>query len=237
VTNSMTCSHGRCCTRARGCAARCREGRRQLRCGDRDGPGSAHETGEDLSSCPDCGVVAVGHGRRQVQLHDIPCFGRSVRLLWANRVLRCSDPDCPRKTLTEEHLLAGPRAKLAARAVAWATDALAWQCYQKLRNIYHARPEHGRALVAEVIGSFPTCPIPEVARLGRKLKQWKAAILAYFDTQGASNGPTEAINVNGVIETTRRIARGFRNFTNYRLRCLLVAGGHRPYRIKQANHA
>jgi hypothetical protein len=52
---------------------------------------------------------------------------------------------------------------------------------------------------------------------------------------GASNGPTEAIN--GVIETTRRIARGFRNFTNYRLRCLLAAGGHRPYRIKQTNHA
>jgi transposase len=46
---------------------------------------------------------------------------------------------------------------------------------------------------------------------------------------------TEAIN--GVIETTRRIARGFRNFTNYRLRCLLPAGGHRPYRNKQTNHA
>jgi transposase len=59
--------------------------------------------------------------------------------------------------------------------------------------------------------------------------------LAYFDTFGASNGPTEAIN--GVIETTRRIARGFRNFSDYRLRCLLVASGHRPYRNKQTNHA
>ena len=78
------------------------------------------------------------------------------------------------------------------------------------------------------------CPIPEVARLGRTLKQWKAAILAYFDTQGDSNGPTEA--VNGVIETTRSIARSFRNFANCRLRCLLAAGGHRPYRIKQTNH-
>jgi len=46
--------------------------------------------------------------------------------------------------------------------------------------------------------SFPSCPIPEVSRLGRTLKQWKTAILAYFDTFGASNGPTEAIN--GVIE-------------------------------------
>jgi transposase len=49
-------------------------------------------------------------------------------------------------------------------------------------------------LVAEVIASFPSC-------LGRTLRAWKRAILAYFDTNGASNGPTEAIN--GVIETTR----------------------------------
>lgn len=108
---------------------------------------------------------------------------------------------------------------------------LAWHCYQKLRAVYHARPETGRRLVAEVVAAFPTCPIPEVARLGRTLRRWKAAILAYFDSAGASNGPTEA--VNGVIETTRRIARGFRNFTNYRLRCLLAAGGHRPYRTNQ----
>jgi transposase len=86
-----------------------------------------------------------------------------------------------------------------------------------------------------VISLFPTCPIPEVARLGPTLKQWKAAILACFDTSCASNGPTEAIN--GAIETTRRIARGFRNFTNYRLICLLAAGGHRPYRKNTLNHA
>ncbi|MEX5308852.1 transposase, partial [Kocuria sp. CPCC 205297] len=46
-------------------------------------------------------------------------------------------------------------------------------------------------------------------------------------------GPTEA--VNGVIETMRRVARGFRNFGNYRLRALLAAGGHRPWR-RTATH-
>jgi hypothetical protein len=51
-------------------------------------------------------------------------------------------------------------------------------------------------LVNEVMASFPTCPIQEVARLGRTLTQWKSAILAYFDTQGASNGPTEAITAS-----------------------------------------
>jgi len=43
-----------------------------------------------------------------------------------------------------------------------------------------------------------------------------AAFLAYFDTGRASNGGTEAIN--GLVELHRRIARGFRNRDNYRLR-------------------
>jgi transposase len=399
------------------------------------------ETGAEIAGCPECGVVAIGHGRRPVVLHDIPCFGRPVRLLWAKRLWRCPDPDCPRTVFTEKHSLAGPRAKLTARAATWSTDALerfdtsvsalahqlgvswhtvwdaveieanrrlkvtgrlsgidalgvdehlwthtgfpgsgmvtgivdhtrdangvvharlldlvpgrtgkvyahwlknqaegfaagiktaaldpfrgyanairdelpeaitvldafhvvklgstmvdevrrrvqqdtlgrrghakdplygirrslqigvehltekqiarldskleqgdpnhevtlAWQCYQQLRSIYHAGPEKGRETVTKILAAFPSCPIPEIARLGRTLRHWKAAVLAYFDTNGASNGPTEAIN--GVIETTRRIARGFRNFTNYRIRCLLAAGGHRPYRQKSPNHA
>ncbi|MCU1568621.1 MAG: family transposase [Pseudarthrobacter sp.] len=45
-----------------------------------------------------------------------------------------------------------------------------WHWYEKLRNIYHSRPERGRELVAAVIAPFPTCPISEVARPGRTLK-------------------------------------------------------------------
>ncbi|GGI02794.1 ISL3 family transposase [Arthrobacter liuii] len=394
MNNSMSCSAGRWCMRADALLGV--EGV-YVRSVKATGTGLVLgvETGEEVAGCPDCGVVAVRHARRQIRLHDIPCFGRPVRLLWAKRVWRCPDPDCPRTTFSEEHPLAGPRAKLTARALAWATDALqcfdtsvsaladqlgvswhtqpgtrsrpkppaaiaaggrltgvnalgvdehvwshtgppgsgmvtgivdhtrdahglvharlldlvpgrsgkayadwlkdrgagftagiktaaldpfrgyanairdelpeaitvldafhvvklgsamvdevrrrvqqdtlghrgrkgdplygirrtlqigaehlsdkqsarldakltlgdpdhdvtlAWQCYQKLRNIYHARPERGRDLVNEVIASFPTCPIPEVARLGRTLKQWKSAILAYFDTDGASDG-------------------------------------------------
>ena len=68
-----------------------------------------------------------------------------------------------------------------------------------------------------------TSPPPEIARLGRTLCKWKDAFLAYFDTGGASNGPTEAIN--GIIELGRRAARGYRNPTNYQLRMLLITGG------------
>lgn len=67
------------------------------------------------------------------------------------------------------------------------------------------------------------CPITEIARLGRTLRQWKDAYLCYFATGGANNGGTEA--GNGIIEPHRRIARGDRNPDNYRLRMLLVAGG------------
>ena len=42
-------------------------------------------------------------------------------------------------------------------------------------------------------------------------------------TGRANNGGTEA--VNGIIELHRRLARGYRNRDNYRLRMLLAAGG------------
>jgi transposase len=101
---------------------------------------------------------------------------------------------------------------------------VAWQCAQQLRQVYHAaNPAQGRRLATKIIDSFPSCPIPEISRLGRTLKRWRAAFLAYFDTAGANNGGTEAIN--GLIELHRRIAHGFQNRENYRLRMLLIGGG------------
>ena len=101
---------------------------------------------------------------------------------------------------------------------------VAYRCAQQVRDVFHQdTPAQGQRLAAHLIESLPTCPIPEIARLGRTLRKWKDAFLAYFDTGGASNGPTEAIN--GIIELGRRTARGYRNPTNYRLRMLLIAGG------------
>jgi transposase len=83
----------------------------------------------------------------------------------------------------------------------------------------------------QVLESFPTCPIFEVARLGRTLRAWRDQVPAYFDTSGASNGrPTEAINL--IIENVRRLAHDFRDFDNYRLRIMLAADGGRPYRTR-----
>jgi len=131
-----------------------------------------------------------------------------------------------------EHLSERQIARLDAALAAGDPDyevTVAWQCYQQLRSIYHAtHPATGRAIADKVIASFATCPIPEVARLGRTLRAWRVQVLAYFDTGGVSNGGTEAIN--GIIEKTRRLGHGYRNFTNYRLRMLLAANGQRTYR-------
>ncbi len=66
------------------------------------------------------------------------------------------------------------------------------------------------------------CPVPEAARPGRTLTACNAEFLAGFDHPEVSNGPTEALNLK--IKNTKRIARGFRNFTNYRLRPSLNHG-------------
>ncbi len=102
--------------------------------------------------------------------------------------------------------------------------SIAYQCGQLLRSAYHAESlTEGRRIAEKVLATLPTCPIPEIRRLGRTLTQWRAAFLAYFDTGRANNGGTEA--VNGLIELHRRIARGFTNRENCRLRMLLIAGG------------
>ena len=101
---------------------------------------------------------------------------------------------------------------------------IAWSAAQRLRLAYrHPNPTHGKKIAEQLIASLPGCPISEVSRLGRTLRRWSAAFLAYFTTDRASNGGTEAIN--GLIELHRRIARGFRNLDNYRLRILLIGGG------------
>src|SRR5205814_5521085 len=130
----------------------------------------------------------------------------------------------------QEHLTERQQARLHAAFTAREEHVeveVAYRCAQQVRACFH-QDSHaaGRRLAETVLTSLPTCPIPEVARLGRTLKQWRAAFLGYFDTDGASNGGTEA--VNGLIELHRRIARGFRNRNNYRLRMLLIVNGLTP---------
>jgi hypothetical protein len=46
--------------------------------------------------------------------------------------------------------------------------AVAWQCGQQLRQVYlQPDPAAGRRLATKILESFPSCPIPEIARLGK----------------------------------------------------------------------
>jgi transposase len=171
------------------------------------------------------GTDAVDQCRRRVQQDLYGHRGRAGDPLYGIRlILRCG----------QERLTDKQKARLdKAIAADERHDEvhIAWQAAQQLRAAYAATSlADGRRIAEKVLASFPTCPIPEIARLGRTLKQWKAAFLAYFDTDRANNGGTEAIN--GLIELHRRVARGFRNRDNYRLRMLLIGGGldHQPHR-------
>jgi transposase len=127
----------------------------------------------------------------------------------------------------QERLTDRQRARLATAFTADERHVeveVAYRCAQQLRSVYHQTSHAaGRRIAIQVLDTFASCPIPEIARLGRTLRQWRREFLGYFDTGGANNGGTEA--VNGLIELHRRIARGFRNLDNYRLRMLLIGGG------------
>ena len=159
--------------------------------------------------------------RRRVQQETTGHRGRKGDPLYRVRnVLRAG----------EENLTERQRARLEAALTARVEHVeveVAYRCAQQVRSAYHqASHAAGRVVAEKVLDALPSCPIPEVARLGRTLRQWRQAFLGYFTTDGASNGGTEA--VNGLIELHRRIARGFRNRDNYRLRMLLIAGGLHP---------
>lgn len=101
--------------------------------------------------------------------------------------------------------------------------AKTWIAAQELRLLYRC-PDRARAQ-AHFYRWLVHCvdaDVPELARLATTIDSWHTELLAYFDTGGISNGPTEAINL--LIKKIKRVGHGFRNFDNYRLRLLLHCG-------------
>jgi transposase len=163
------------------------------------------------------GLQAMEETRRRVQQEQLGHRGRKHDPLYQiRRPLRAgADKLTPRQ-------LGRIEAGLAAGDPSWEVT-IAWGCYQRLRSAFATKNlTEGKKIAQHVVETFHTCPIPEIARLGRTLRSWREAFLAYFVTGRANNGGTEAIN--GIIELHRRIARGFRNPRNYRLRMILAAG-------------
>ena len=170
------------------------------------------------------GGQALDEVRRRVQQETLGHRGRKGDPLFGIRLaLRCGI-----ERLTErqrDRITAAIDANEAHLEV-----LVAWLATQELRSAFrHKDLAEGARIAEHVLDSFPSCPIPEIARLGRTLKQWREPFLAYFTTGRANNGGTEA--VNGLIELHRRVARGFRNRDNYRLRMLLIGGAFTDPRL------
>ena len=137
-------------------------------------------------------TAAVAEVRRRVQHNTLGRRGRKGDPLYAIRnILRAG----------QEHLTRRQRTRLQTALAARDEHVeveVAYQCSQQLRSAYHqTRLTDGRAIAERIIATFHTCPIPEIARLGRTLKQWRQEFLGYFDTHRSSNGGTEAINSDG----------------------------------------
>ena len=98
-----------------------------------------------------------------------------------------------------------------------------WLARELLVEVYAATDlAHAQRRLVVFFQHAADADIAELTRLARTIDAWRDEILAFHTTGGASNGPTEAINL--IIEKIRRIGHGYRNFENYRRRLLLGCG-------------
>jgi len=101
--------------------------------------------------------------------------------------------------------------------------AAAWIAAQDLRLLYRGKTrDDAERRLYRWLEHCADSNVPELHRLARTIDAWRNELLAYFDTGGISNGPTEAMNLP--IKKIKRTGHGFRNFNNYRLRLLLRCG-------------
>jgi transposase len=137
-----------------------------------------------------------------------------------------------------EQLTGRGRARLRAGLTAgdrFGEVAAAWQGKELLRAVYAAADlAVARAALERFYRWCDGVQLLELSRLARTVRAWQTEILAWHQTTGCSNGPTEAVNL--LIKQVKRVGHGFRNFANYRLRLLLHCGvrwqTHRTVRLR-----
>jgi transposase len=164
------------------------------------------------------GFAVVDDVRRRIQREQTGHRGRAGDPLFGiRRVLRRGFEHHSHRSWTQ--LLAG----LDAGDTDDEQLARAWIAAQELRLIFSC-PDRARAEqhLYRWLAYCADATIPELTRLAGTIDAWRPELLAYFDTNRISNGPTEAINL--LIKKIKRVGHGFRNFDNYRLRLLLHCG-------------
>jgi acyl-CoA synthetase (AMP-forming)/AMP-acid ligase II len=67
-------------------------------------------------ACSGCGGGVHAHDVDEVELADLPCFGRRTRLVWSKRRWRCPTTSCPVITFTvTDERIAAPAAAITDR--------------------------------------------------------------------------------------------------------------------------
>ncbi len=162
-------------------------------------------------------TAAVDEVRRRVQNDTLGHRGRKGDPLYGIRrvLLRGAERHTP---ASWARLLTGIDAGDSDGQV-----AQTWIALQDLRHVYGAVSiDQARHRLHRFYWRCATAEVPELTRVARTISAWQDELLAYFTTGGASNGPTEAVNL--LIKRIKRVGFGFRNFANYRLRLLLHCG-------------
>ena len=167
-------------------------------------------------------VVRVGNRcvdqvRRRVQNETLGHRGRKADPLFRIRKLLLTGSE-----RLNEH---GSDRMLLGLRVADPHDEVlgAWLAKESVRDVYLADNwRDARLLLNKAIVGCLADDVPEIVSLGKTLQSWRAEILAHHVT-GASNGPTEGLNL--CVKKVKRCGHGFRTFEHYRLRVLLHAGG------------
>ncbi len=171
------------------------------------------------------GNTMVDDVRRRVQQDTLGHRGRKGDPLYGIRRLLLTG---------EERLTDHGRKRLAAGLAAGDPDEEVWYAHvikEQLRAVYRAgNIDAAREALADFYDVAKAADIPEATRLATTIRRWEDEVLAYYSSDGLSNGRTEAINA--LMKKIKRIGHGFRNFDNYRLRLLLACGGitwqHQP---------
>lgn len=100
----------------------------------------------------------------------------------------------------------------------------AWLAKEAVRSVYLVDDaDEAAVLLDAVIEACKADDVPEIRTMGNTLSRWRTEILNHHRTGGASNGPTEGQNF--CAKQVKRAGRGIVNFSHYRLRVLLYAGG------------
>jgi transposase len=101
--------------------------------------------------------------------------------------------------------------------------AIAWEAKEAVRELYGHQDQATALRWIDALAEDLTDELrpPEVRSLGRTLAKWRLEITAWHRCH-FTNGPTESMN--NLVKRVKRVAFGFSNFRNYRVRALLYAG-------------